>query len=144
MELKFRLIRDAKIVGYEVHEYDKITNTFYIFHNKDTTPGYNICAVEEAFIPHDSKEQYTGLRDANGKDIYEGEIIVIHHRHKKGFGSKSTFLIESNLSDWGYEFTWRNLTGYGCSTHIMQSSPCNYEIIGNINENPELILDKQK
>lgn len=130
-ELKFRLIRDVKIVGYEVHEYDKITNTFYIFHNKDTTPGYNICAVEKAFIPHDNKEQCTSIKDKNGKEIYEGDIVLLKSLYETDEPIEAKCVISHS------EGSYRRLTEKICKgigNWIVEK-------IGNIHENPELILD---
>ena len=65
-------------------------------------------------------EQYTGLKDKNGKEIYEGDIVKLWDR-------------EPEL------VVWDNLIGAydPLSWEIFDTDEC--EVIGNIHENPELI-----
>ena len=70
--------------------------------------------------------QFTGLKDKNGKEIYESFII------KKG-GSK--FVIE--FRDGGFEMVGIKII---CVARLC-SSYRDIEIIGNIYENPELLND---
>jgi len=99
--------------------------------------------------------QYTGLKDSEGKEIYEGDII----KHKQGEQQKKlyeyigiikfydgSFFISTNgirsnllLSDingigeilWHYEGRYGNPSYY----YIAKD----FEVIGNIYENPELL-----
>lgn len=65
-------------------------------------------------------EQYTGVKDANGKEIYEGDIIKM--------------LPDSLNGEEIVEVKWRNEGFWGYFNAFD-----NCEIIGNIHENPELI-----
>jgi len=92
--------------------------------------------------------QYTGLKDSNGKEIYEGDIVTFYDF----FGGK----FYAYAGEWEEEY--EDMTGdiifnIGdfCIQHhghavITDAIPLsqiigyiNYEVIGNIHENPELI-----
>ncbi|EAC3694202.1 TPA_asm: hypothetical protein GYT39_13490 [Listeria monocytogenes] len=77
--------------------------------------------------------QYTGLKDKNGKKIFEGDIVI----NSKGQIGYIAFLIQEAgfvvvLKNSDYSLGHRNTNEcYERATH--------HKIIGNIHENPELM-----
>jgi uncharacterized phage protein (TIGR01671 family) len=146
-EIKFRIWDGLKMWYPETKTSDNSFTNLIIFNNPDSIKFgiydsiYNIryCSGEY----HDLM-QYTGLKDKNGKETYEGDIIKI-----------KDFLL-SNLE---YDFpnddpkeTYKDLTtvvyfkdGSFCFdidsdlSAIPLSGFDNFEIIGNIHQNSELL-----
>lgn len=69
--------------------------------------------------------QYTGIKDKNGKEIYEGDIVFIEN----GFYYKIVFENASFKAKYGQ---------YPLTINLNEIAPyC--EVVGNIYENPELL-----
>ncbi len=86
--------------------------------------------------------QFTGLKDKNGKEIYEGDIIKYIRRWQDSFGEKGEeeiALIE--VETYGLRLYLRQdkiwKAGLKNILHIDGVTKC--EVVGNIYENPELI-----
>jgi uncharacterized phage protein (TIGR01671 family) len=76
--------------------------------------------------------QYTGLKDKNGKEIYEGDIL-----HCEGHWNLYTVWDEENARFAFLCTDWVVTQGHPIQPHISS-----YAIIGNIYENPELLGGK--
>ena len=75
--------------------------------------------------------QYTGLKDKNGKEIYEGDIWEYDQRYKV-IWKDSGFAVDGEM--------WISFAGnLNVSLGWFSEMADNGEVIGNIYENPELV-----
>ena len=92
--------------------------------------------------------QYTGLKDKNSKEIFEGDIVrsesdIVNIRTGNKTGEKS---IEVYVMIWEKEkamFNTQKLSGKNTNFNLRQEQMSKfYEVIGNIYEHPELLKEK--
>lgn len=92
--------------------------------------------IEGIFLPLNSDNelmQYTGIKDSNGNEIYEGDIVKIEDY----FGEDLIGNIIYDEITAGYVFNKGNGISYFQMTLDLENYV--YYVIGNIYENPELL-----
>lgn len=137
-EIKFRAYHKTRKEIYDVYS---IVFGKYVFKNTDDGIG-------SAGNPDDWEDvillQYTGLKDKNGKEIYDGDIVgfVIPHETYKGyavvFEEGSFVCYHTKLKDeYNKPLRWGTLQR---GLEIADNKAFKgLIVIGNIYENPELL-----
>jgi len=121
----------------------------YTFRNN--THWFELCGI---MCDTNTLSQFTGLHDKNGKEIYEGDIV--RKKEIGGYGYEYVGVVRYYEEDCRYaiditatnEFSTRALFTVGES--VINDGYCTikytteYEILGNVYDNPELLNDKNK
>ncbi len=126
-EIKFRakkIDNNELVIGYYLPMVDKCRHYIYL-----ALEYLN----EHLRIEIDPKTlgQYTGLNDKNGKEIYEGDIVKITQETETFFDK---VIYDNHLCSFRFE----GLSGY-CDFCDWLREGAEFEVVGNIYENPELI-----
>ena len=93
--------------------------------------------TEKPNVLNDEFMQYTGLKDKNGKEIYEGDIIQFK-RNNEEFRRKEIQWI-NHYGQWNFPNLNNNESNYKKDITPKDILDSSWEVIGNIYENPELL-----
>jgi uncharacterized phage protein (TIGR01671 family) len=130
-EIKFRgvCVKSKNLVfGDLIHGVGNKKGNIYILPNKVNLAYVENCdPLDGVKVEVDSIGQYTGLKDKNGKEIYEGDIL--------GFEVVKNF---TNVTVHHFVVIW----DFENAGWIQFSPKYKIVVLGNIYENPELLENK--
>lgn len=123
-EIKFRAWDNGKMQKVDFNN---------LFVNRHHPTGTLYLRKEMPFGDYHITElmQYTGLKDKNGTEIYEGDVITVEYPRKK-------YLVSYDKDRAGY-YPFAQDDGCGCCSDELVSRPDYCEVIGNKFEHPDLL-----
>lgn len=123
-----RLDNDEWIYGYYIHICPVSCQRSYII------PEY-ASALYALEVDHSTISQYTGMKDKNGKRIFEGDIIDCW---SEGVNAKG--IVQQRIDGlWIIHPAWQNHIVWGICPDKFGNTTV--EIIGNIHDKPELLKE---
>ena len=141
--LKFRVwdkLAERMIYPHNDNQQHFIIDLNGCFHNLQNGSGGDDYVIQ----------QYTGLNDKNGKEVYEGDIVKIKRWYLRPFINNKQEIDYKHIEGdtevgqviWGWNsqkflVSYEHIR-YDDSEDFDKSSP-RVEVIGNISENPELL-----
>lgn len=153
-----RIYDEAWVVGYYVYH---IKRTICAFNDKVEPEDEQHVIMQDGFsdwnMPRDTVHydidpntlcQYTGLKDKNGKKIWENDIVELYDTNNNYKWKAIVKFGNPNATyNWGYQL--HPIGEYKVNTDIllwveMEDTGTICEVIGNIFDNPELLnADKE-
>ncbi len=84
-----------------------------------------------------SRDEFTGLTDKNGKEIYEGDII----EDKNGIGVIMWFQTAWGIASYAYGYN--GLKSYTAVDSFYSKETKEWTVISSIHDNPSLLTNKE-
>ncbi|MEJ1316684.1 YopX family protein [Lactiplantibacillus paraplantarum] len=131
----------------EINKYFEPTYQAYMGRLEELTIGlsgrlqkrtYRGVVDESVFPGRYVVEQFTGLKDVNGKDIYDGDIVSVFNEDGNYYNDVIEWCIKYNYP--AFELKYHShLYESNALSEIMNAGVENIKVIGNVHENPELL-----
>lgn len=107
---------------------------FRAWNEFDRRMNVDICIGDKLHYEYDAFMQYTGFKDINENEIYEGDIV--NAKAEKRYSENSCIGEIIYSDDVAYQVVDK---GNSCGLSLAWGGWESFEIIGNIYQNPELL-----
>ncbi|EAG5474818.1 hypothetical protein DA457_10875 [Listeria monocytogenes] len=121
----------------EVKEMDYNPSVIEIWQNKPINEQFRLESEEKLVWM-----QYTGLKDKNGKKIFEGDIVAFSEDDFHVFNSQVEYFSEVGYPAFDIKVPSTYYFDSNVFSEVSMSGLYEIEVIGNIHENPELLEEK--
>lgn len=141
---------------YRVFDNDdkKMYDAIFLNYENNSVEWYNDKNKKRAaFIEEVPTVQCTGLKDKNGKLIYEGDILDLYVSSKKLYRYEvkyeiGSFMLESQDEIFDFPKVWNDYVYPLSQLYYEYQNEENFidqcEVVGNIYENPELLKEEEQ
>lgn len=132
------IIFRGKRIGNDIWVYGGIIKTYHP--NFSDPDCYAICAYgKDIFVEQDTIGQYTGLKDKNGKKIFEGDIIDVSDcEYIPHWINETKIKVQWDIERAGFDPFCED--AIDCREYV---SADEVEVIGNIFDSPELLEENK-
>jgi uncharacterized phage protein (TIGR01671 family) len=126
-------MREIKFRGKRLDNGEWVVGSYIEAENRDRSIAHQIIPYKAGLVVREvdpaTVGQYTGLKDKNGREIYEGDIIGGSNGSINGWEWPFKSEIKWNDEECGFNTPiWGDMD----STHY-------YNVLGNIHDNPDLL-----
>ena len=125
-------MREIKFRAWEVQTKRMLDWNYFMNISTDYLFGRNGNSI---MIPM----QYTGIKDKNGKEVYEGDIVDYEDTHNIDDSGIQVIGWDSENAGFGRRYLGEQEFDATCFSEVVT----NFEVIGNIYENQELLNNNE-
>ena len=144
-ELKFRAFHKSSKIMFDVVQIDFINKFVFSYERIRSMSKYPYFDTVSYLSSECELMQFTGLKDVDGKDIFEGDVVEVEF---DDYYSNNSFTIDEDSTHkgeivfefFGYYIKFPDMCFM--SINDIADYEFNIKILGNIHQNPELLEKK--